>query len=130
MEEKILSENPAKVIIKNLIIEMIISIIMLSILAILLCKTHLAEDIINPAIIFISAFSILIGGFLTSKKLKVKGIISGAVEGIIYMFILYFISSICTSNFRVGFEGLMMIVIGIFAGMLGGIIGANLKNYN
>jgi putative membrane protein (TIGR04086 family) len=128
MEEKILNENPVKVIVKNLILEMIISIIMLSILAILLSKTNLEEDVINPAIIFISAFSILIGGFLTSKKLKIKGIISGGIEGIIYMLILYLISSICASNFLIGLEGIMMIVIGIFAGMLGGIIGANLKD--
>jgi putative membrane protein (TIGR04086 family) len=97
------------------------------ILSILLTSTSLDEDIINPAIIFISAFSILLGSFLSSKKIKLKGIIVGVIQGILYMAILYFVSSILSSNFKIGIESIAMISVGIVSGILGGIIGANLK---
>ncbi|MCI8310402.1 MAG: hypothetical protein HFJ45_09700 [Clostridia bacterium] len=43
------------------------------------------------------------------------------------MGILYLTSSIASSNFSIGFESIVMILIGIASGALGGIIGVNLK---
>jgi putative membrane protein (TIGR04086 family) len=128
MEEKVVSgESPIKVLGKGLIIEFLISLIFMFILSVLLSTTNLDEDIINSAIIFISAFSILFGSFLSSKKLKLKGIAVGIIEGFFYMGILYIVSSILTSNFKIGMESIVMILIGISSGIIGGIIGANLK---
>ena len=76
MEDKALdSGNTIKILLKNLIISFLFSFLLMIILSILLSTTNLNEDIINSAIIFISAFSILLGSFLASKKLKLKGII-------------------------------------------------------
>jgi putative membrane protein (TIGR04086 family) len=128
MENNTLAENNyIKVLFKNLILEFLVSLILMLILSILLTSTSLDEDIINPAIIFISAFSILLGSFLSSKKIKLKGIIVGVIQGILYMAILYFVSSILSSNFKIGIESIAMISVGIVSGILGGIIGANLK---
>ena len=75
----------------------------------------------------ISAFAISLGGFITSKKLEMKGILCGAMQGILYMVLLYLISSIASGNFSLKIEGIIMIIVGIVSGSVGGILGANLK---
>ncbi len=127
MEETSISPNILKIFFKNLGIEFLLSIILLVILSVLLSTTSLNENVINPSIIFISAFSILFGSFLSSKKIKTKGIIIGAIQGIIYMLILYLISSFSSMNFSIGTESITMILIGVVCGALGGIIGVNIK---
>lgn len=127
MEETSSSPNILKTFLKNLGIEFLLSIILLVILSVLLSTTSLNENVINPSIIFISAFSILFGSFLSSKKIKTKGIIIGAIQGIIYMLILYLISSFSSMNFSIGTESITMILIGVVCGALGGIIGVNIK---
>ena len=98
---------------KSLLIEMIISIIGMFILAVALSKTDLSDSIMGNTIIGISAFSIGIGGFFCSRKLKMKGILCGALQGIFYMGILYLISSIVNKSFNLGIEGIVMVIIGI-----------------
>ncbi len=128
MEEKSFDRiGVLKTFVKCLIIEMIISILGMLILALVLSKTSVSDNIMGNVIIGISAFAISIGGFIGSRNLKIKGIFSGALQGIFYMLALYLISSIASQNFSVGIQGLVMIIVGIVAGSVGGIIGANLK---
>ena len=94
MEESINKTNHIMIFFKNLILEFLLTIIFLMILAILLSTTDLNENVINPCIIFISAFSILIGSFFSSRKIGKKGIVIGMLQGLIYMLILYLFSSI------------------------------------
>ena len=100
-----------KVFIKCFIIEMAISILGLFILALILSKTNVNDDIMVKAIIGISAFAISIGGFISSRSFKMKGIISGSIQGIFYMLILYLISSIASQNFTLVSEGIIMLIV-------------------
>ena len=68
------------------------------------------------------------GNLLSCQKIKEKGILNGAILGILYMFILYIISSIANGSFALNVSSLAMIGIGIIAGILGGILGVNLNN--
>lgn len=111
---------------KATIISIICSLILIFILAILVSCTNIKENIVNPSVIFISAISILIGGFLVSKKVKKKGIICGVILGIIYMLIMYIFSSLMNMNFSLESNSLIMIVFGILGGGIGGILGVNL----
>lgn len=108
MEES--STGSLKIFFKNLVLEFLVSILLLLILSILLSTTNLSENIISSAIIFISSFSILLGGFLASRKLKLKGIITGALQGLIYMTILYILSSLLSHDFSLGTESIAMIL--------------------
>lgn len=101
------------------------SLILMLILAILLSTTNLKEDIINPGIIFINTLSLLIGGFLVSKKLKTRGIINGAILGAVYMIFMYIFSSLLYMNFSLNIGSLIMIGLGILGGAIGGILGVN-----
>lgn len=112
---------------KCLIIEVIISVIGMFILALVLSNTSVNDNIMGNAVVGISAFAIGFGGFIISRKLEMKGIICGALQGILYMITIYLISSIACGKFSLTIEGIIMILVGIVAGSIGGIIGANLK---
>ena len=116
-----------KKFLKEFFISLIISIILIMILAIILSKTSITEEIITPSIIFISSISVMIGSFRISKNKKEKGIINGLFFGIIYMFSLYIISSVFTHSFYLTGNSIIMICIGIITGIIGGIIGVNLR---
>ena len=51
----------------------------------------------------------------------------GFFFGIIYMFSLYIISSVFTHSFYLTGNSIIMICIGIITGIIGGIIGVNLR---
>ena len=112
---------------KCFVLEMLISVLGMFILALVLSKTGVSDSVMGEVIIGISAFAISIGAFLSSRKLEMKGILCGIIHGILYMATLYLISSIASGNFSLALEGNIMILVGITAGSIGGIIGANLK---
>lgn len=126
MDEKI-EIHTGRVFAVNIVLEFAITIILLFILSVLLSTTSLDENVMKPGIIAIATFSVLLGSFLSAKKIKSKGIVIGVLQGIIYMFILYLISSFATKDFSLGLESIIMIGIGIFGGIIGGVIGVNLK---
>ncbi len=92
-----------------------------------LSLSNVSESIMGMSIIFISSFSVLIGAFLASKKIKEKGIVFGSILGLVYMLILYLVSSILNSNFVLTLSALYMFLGGIIGGAIGGILGVNLK---
>ena len=116
-----------KNIIKGIVLSFFITIAMLFIISILLCYTNMKESLIEPCIIFTSTFSILIGSFSVMKNIKQKGLIYGMLLGIIYMLMIYLISSFINMDFSLGFGSIIMMILGIISGAIGGIIGVNLK---
>lgn len=127
MEETSERKGIIKVFALTTIIEFILTLILLFILALLLSTTSLEEKIIEPAIIGIASFSIMLGGFITSKKIKTKGIVIGIIQGILYMLILYLTSSFINMNFSLSLQSFTMIGLGILGGAIGGIVGVNMK---
>ena len=121
-------ENPnfISVFMKAIAVSMICSLLFIFILAFLVSNTSLKENIINPSVIFISSISILVGGFLTSKKIKKKGILCGALVGFFYMLIMYIVSSLMNMNFLIDMKSIMMIGFGVLGGAIGGILGVNI----
>lgn len=114
-------------IIKGSIISIVFSIIALIIFSVILTNTQLSENTINPVIMAITAISILIGSIVSVSKIEKKGIINGAIVGLIYILAIYLLSSIVNSNFSFSISSIILIILAIIAGMIGGIIGVNLK---
>ncbi len=112
---------------KGLAISIGVTLIMILVLSMILSFSSVSENVIMPAVIFISSFSILVGGFLVAKKMANKGIVYGSILGFIYMLILYLTSSILNLNFSLNFNSIIMIVLGVVGGAIGGILGVNLK---
>lgn len=112
-------------IIKGSIFAIITSVILLLIFAVLLCYTNLAESTMLPVILVITGISILIGSMISTRKIRKNGILNGGMVGLIYIIILYLISSLFLAGFSLTFNSFIMLIIGIITGMIGGIIGVN-----
>lgn len=111
--------------IREIIISLLISILLIFILSILISQTSISEKIIIPTTLGIVTFSLLIGGFRISKIKKEKGIIYGGILGMIYMIIIYLISSFANFDFSLNITSILMILLGIIGGAIGGILGVN-----
>ena len=122
--KKIMDKNIVKVIMGSLI-SLLITIIALLVVSIILTYTDVSENIITVSVIVISALSILIGSIISAVNIKKNGIINGALVGFIYMITIYLLSSIFVSGFEMNMQSAIMIIVSIFAGMIGGIIGVN-----
>lgn len=111
----------------GILISILLTLVLLFIFSIILAYTNISETTIVPVIIGITGISILSGSSIATSKIKRKGIVNGMVVGGIYIFILYFISSILGTGFSLNVYSLIMMIIGILAGAIGGIVGVNLR---
>ena len=115
-------------VIKGAIIAIILSLIFLTIYAAVLSFTNVSENTMVPVVLVITGISILIGSSMSSISIKKKGLMNGALVGLIYAITLYILSSIFGAGFSIELNSIIMIIVSIITGMIGGIIGVNLKN--
>ena len=114
-------------ILKGSAISIGITLVTLLIFSYILTYTNVSEDATFPVIIIITAISILIGSSLCNMKLRKNGLFNGGAVGAIYIAFIYLVSSLFTLNFSLGLDSLVIIITGVLAGMLGGIVGVNIK---
>ena len=111
----------------GVVISLISTIIMLLIYAIVLINTDIQETTIKTVIIVISVISLLIGSTISNFKNRKNGLVSGGMIGIMYMSIIYIISGILNYNFSFNVQIFFRILVCAAIGILGGIIGINMK---
>lgn len=104
-----------------------ITLVCLVIFSVILANTEVAESTINPVIILVTAVSIFVGSIMSVSRILKRGIINGGIVGMIYFLAIYILSGIVNSNFSINISGIILIICGILAGMLGGIVGVNIK---
>lgn len=114
-------------IIKGSGIALGITILSLFIFAILLTYTNIQENTMIPVVIIITVVSILIGSSLSTLRIKKNGLLNGTLVGVIYILLIYIISSLTGSGFSLNIMSIIMLFFSIIAGMIGGIIGVNLN---
>lgn len=114
-------------ILKGVGISFAFTLICLTIFSALLTYTSLSENLIQPVVISVTGISILAGSFFSTRKVGKNGILKGISVGLIYIFLIYFISSIVNNgNFSLNLGSIIMILAGIICGAIGGIIGVNI----
>lgn len=114
-------------ILKGSVISIVATMIFLGLFAVLLTYTNINEKTMPTVIIVTTALSILIGSEISTSKIKKNGIINGALVGVIYILMLYIISSTITGNFGLNNYSIIMIATSVLIGGIGGIIGVNRK---
>lgn len=127
MNSEKLKDNTYYSVLKGIITAIILTLFLFMILGICLANTNLSEEIIKPAIIIISGISILVGTSIGTKNQEKNGIIRGGAIGFLYIFILYFISSILLNDFSMNIYSIIMFLTSFLCGAIGGIIGVNMK---
>lgn len=115
------------VLLKGIIISFALMLISVFIFSIILTYTNIQESTIFPVLVFITALSILIGSSLSTIKIKKNGILNGGAIGLIYILVLYLISSIISTGFGLTMQAIILMLSATVAGMLGGIVGVNIK---
>lgn len=119
--------NNIKKVIKGSAFSIIITLIGLLVYSIILSYTSVSESTIPTIVIIITAISILIGSTISTSNIKKNGIINGMLVGLIYITVIYLLSSIVTGNFLLNITSIIMIITSVLTGALGGIIGVNKK---
>jgi len=119
--------NAGITILKGVGIAFALTLISVFIYSAVLTYTNIPESTIFPVIIMITALSILIGSSISTIKIKKNGIVNGGIIGLIYILLLYIISSIVNADFAISMSSLAIIGAAILGGMLGGIVGVNIK---
>ena len=114
-------------IVKGCAFSIVFSIVLLTIYALLLANTDISENTIMPVVLIITGISILIGGTISSRKIKKNGLIYGGIVGLLYVITLYLASSITIVGFSLSMNSLLMLIVGTITGIIGGIIGVNLS---
>lgn len=105
----------------------IITLVTLFIYALVLTKTNVSETTIYPVILIIIAISIFIGAIISCTKLKKFGMLNGGLIALMYISIVYTLSSVMYTGFNLNLKSTIIIVISIIIGSIGGVIGINVK---
>jgi putative membrane protein (TIGR04086 family) len=121
------SSRSILVVSKGVLIAYIISILSLIIYGILLAITSLSEATMPTAVMVITMVSIALAGIYTAVKVETRGWLNGALVGLIYMIILFFISMILKTGITLDKYIIFRMFMGSVIGGLAGIIGINLK---
>lgn len=115
-------------VLKGIILSYIITIPTFVIFSIILTYVNFPERLINPVVVITTIISILVAGISVTKNAKNRGWLNGGFVGLIYMLILYILSSIVFDNFKIDRYVVTMVVIGVLTGCIGGILGINMRS--
>ena len=126
-DEDVFKKSNIFKIIKGSVIAIVFSFIALTIYAAVLSFTSISESTMVPVIIVITGISVLIGSSISAMHIKNRGIINGGVVGLIYMLLIYILSSVFLVNFSININSIIMIIVALLTGMIGGIIGVNMS---
>ena len=114
-------------ILSGSMIAIILTLIFLTLYAVILSWTNISETTIVRVVLTITGISILIGSSISINNIKKQGMINGGMVGAIYILFIYIMSSIVTGKLNIDVNSIIMILVAIITGMVGGIIGVNLK---
>ena len=115
---------------KGVMLASILTFVIFALFSVVLSYTPLPESAI-PYIVFVTqGICSLIAGFIPAKKAGVKGLITGSLSALLYMLILWLISSLLSDGFYVNSHVLTMFLVSLIFGALGGITGVNFKDSN
>lgn len=114
-------------ILKGVLIAYLITLVIFLIFAVVITYTQFPESAIPTVVVVTTILSVIIAGTRVARKAKNRGWLNGAVAGMVYMIILYIISSLALTGFQFDRYVVYMFIMGLLAGAFGGIVGINLK---
>lgn len=97
MEQKLKTQTPVIYIMKSLLCAYVITGILLLLLALLLYKFQLKENVVAIGIIVIYIVSTFFAGFVTGKKMGNRKFLWGLLVGVTY-FVLLLLVSLCVNR--------------------------------
>ena len=117
--------------IKGILVGAIICITVI-IMLLMLCAFFITQlgsiptDAINIVVSAINGIGVFCGSFIALRIIKFKGIIFGAILGLIF-FVLIFIAGLISSTETISLNTLIKLIVCVICGGIGGILGVNRK---
>lgn len=113
-------------ILKGVLLAYCISFLLILVYSAILTYTGVSESTIPMVVFMISLLSVFLASSLMVIKLKENGLKNGGLIGLIYILVLYSLSSLTSVGFGLSSFSIATIIFNILLGMVGGIIGVNL----
>ena len=110
-------------LLKSLLLAYAMTGVLLMLLALLLFKCHLNEQVVSIGVIVIYIVTTLVGGFYIGKKIKTKKYLWGLLLGAAYFLLLLVVSLAVNQNLADGTNSVVTTLImcvcgGTFGGMM------------
>lgn len=127
--EKSVAESAVNVlgVLKSVGIAYAITLGIFLVLAVALTYTEFPETMVPSVVIVGTLISIMFAGSSVARKARTRGWLNGSIAGLTYMIILYLLSSLTLTGFKLDQYILVMVMLGMVSGAVGGIMGINLK---
>ncbi|MCH5188820.1 MAG: TIGR04086 family membrane protein [Oscillospiraceae bacterium] len=111
----------------NLMTAYAVTVVLVMLFALVLCYSDISEEWISRGARLITLFSVALAGALCAKSGKRGGWLIGGVSGILYMIVLYALGYMIFGEIELSAASMLRVVYGLLAGIVGGIIGINMK---
>ena len=108
------------------VFSVLISVVLLLVASLIGSFVPMPESLILILVNVISVLSVFFAGIIASAIYKSKGLLYGAVSGIIYSIFVYILGVIFYKNFGISVNSLIGFVISVVSGGVGGVTGVNL----
>ncbi|MGO1528473.1 MAG: TIGR04086 family membrane protein [Senegalia sp. (in: firmicutes)] len=112
---------------KSLLLSFIVSLVFFIIFTLIFTYTSLGEKWIPLVNTIILILSISLGAIKMSINSSEKGFINGGIVGLSYMLVLILFSIIAFKSSAFSIFTFTKLLVGLFTGMIAGMIGVNLK---
>ena len=116
-----------KQILKGVALAFVISVVLLLVCAVIMTYSPIPDGATRAVTIAVSGISILIAGFVVSRKTRRQGWLAGATCGLLYAAALYVFGSLIMLDFSITVSTMIVAAMGFVLGALGGIIGINTR---
>lgn len=110
-------------ILKDTLLEMLVSVILLLIAAFVVLKISPSAMVIKIIVLGIYAVSSFVGGFILGKVMDKRKFLWGMISGAVYFIIIMLVAFIVNGNVGAGSINVISgLVASVVAGMLGGMV--------
>ena len=117
-----------KGILKSVLFAYGIAIVLLVIFAVIYTYSNLPESAVMPVVTVITIISATLCGIRCARGRESRGFMYGGIGGLAYAVLLTVIASLAFDNYSFSGGFVTLLLLSVFCGMLGGMLGINYKN--
>jgi len=114
-------------LVKTTLTAFLITLILMSVLALLICFTPLPEEAVTPCVYILNYVSVFLAGLFSALRRKRRGFLTGAAAGGVYMALLFLLGFVLFGGIRFTKGVALQIFYCVICAMMGGIIGVNVR---
>lgn len=112
---------------RGVLLAVVFTFVTFLVCACILAYTAVSQNVIPIIATITLGLGALIAGFCTARRKGSSGLLLGILAGVGYMLILWVIALLAGDGFSIGTHSLSMLLFSALGGIVGGVVGVNLK---